>query len=151
AGPLLAAVGEKGDGAQFGTVLGIAVLGMTVFLTPLLPFDFRGDVDRMAVLKTLPIRPWRLAIGQMLTPVVLATLVQWGLLSILGLLELWRRWNAADVSVQAFLDPDVVILLACFAFAFPFNFLLFGVENLLFLLFPTRVMATAPGDFQAMG
>jgi hypothetical protein len=151
AGPLLAAVGERGDGSQFGTVLGIAVLWLTVFLTPLLPFDFRGDVDRMAVLKTLPIRPWRLAVGQMLTPVLLATLMQWALLSILGLLEVWRRWNAADLSGQAFLDPDVVILLACFAFAFPFNFLLFGVENLLFLLFPTRVMATAPGDFQAMG
>ena len=37
------------------------------------------------------------------------------------------------------------------AFAPVYNFVLIGVENLLFLLFPTRVMVTTPGDFQAMG
>ncbi|HVS35178.1 MAG TPA: hypothetical protein VMS17_06315, partial [Gemmataceae bacterium] len=30
-------------------------------------------------------------------------------------------------------------------------FVLFSIENLLFLLLPTRVMVTTPGDFQAMG
>src|SRR5262249_34389521 len=35
--------------------------------------------------------------------------------------------------------------------AFPFNFLLFGLENLLFLLFPARMLANTPGDFQAVG
>ena len=43
------------------------------------------------------------------------------------------------------------LLLAAAAFAPLYNFVLVGVENLLFLLFPTRVMVTTPGDFQAMG
>ena len=40
---------------------------------------------------------------------------------------------------------------ACAAFALPINFLLFALDNLLFLLFPTRLMAATPGDFQALG
>jgi len=31
------------------------------------------------------------------------------------------------------------------------NFLVFGVENLLFLWFPTRLVPSTPGDFQLMG
>src|SRR5205807_1771367 len=37
------------------------------------------------------------------------------------------------------------------AYAVPFNFLLFAMENLFFLLFPTRLAAATPGDFQALG
>jgi hypothetical protein len=37
------------------------------------------------------------------------------------------------------------------AFLLPFNFLLFALENLLFLLFPTRMTPATPGDLQAMG
>ncbi len=33
----------------------------------------------------------------------------------------------------------------------PVNVLLFALENVLFLLFPTRQMAATPGDFQALG
>jgi hypothetical protein len=43
------------------------------------------------------------------------------------------------------------LLLAGMAFALPLNFLVFGLDNLLFLCFPSRIMASNPGDFQAMG
>jgi hypothetical protein len=36
-------------------------------------------------------------------------------------------------------------------FAFPLNFLSFGLENLLFLWFPARLAPSGPGDFQMMG
>ena len=42
-------------------------------------------------------------------------------------------------------------LLICAAYAVPFDFLLFAMENLFFLLFPTRLAAATPGDFQALG
>jgi hypothetical protein len=41
--------------------------------------------------------------------------------------------------------------LTCAAYVVPINFLLFALDNLLFLLFPTRLMAAMPGDFQALG
>jgi hypothetical protein len=111
------------------------VLAMSMFLTTVVPYDFRGDVDRLEVLKSLPVAPWCLAIGQLLTPVLLLTLVQW---TVLGL-------------VQGIVGRVAPLLLVFAAFTLPFNFLLFGLENLLFLLFPMRLMAAAPDDFQAMG
>jgi len=74
-------------------------------------------------------------IGQLLTPVLVLTLMQW---TVLGL-------------VQGIVGRVAPLLLVFAAFTLPFNFLLFGLENLMFLLFPMRLMAAAPGDFQAMG
>ena len=58
---------------------------MTIVLTSLVPFDFRVDVERMAELKALPIRASRLAIGQLIAPVVLMTALQWTALGVLAL------------------------------------------------------------------
>ena len=120
--------------AAFVALIGIAALLLAI-LTVLAPFDFRGDVDQMALLKTLPAPAWRLALGQVLTPVLIFTLIQWTALAV----------------VQWFADRPAPLLLAAAAFAPVYNFLLFSVENLLFLVFPTRVMATTPADLQAMG
>jgi hypothetical protein len=111
------------------------IFSLTVFLTALVPFDFRGDLDRMATLKTLPAPAWALALGQVLAPTLILTAVHWLLL--LVLLALVQGYEAV-VAVAA-------------AYAPAFDFLLLGLENLLFLLFPTRIMAATPGDFQALG
>ena len=108
---------------------------MMTFLTTLAPFDFRGDVDQMALLKTLPTPAWRLALGRCSAPVLIFTLIQWAALG-------------AMIGFSGRTDP---LLPAVAAFAPVYNFVLFGTDNLLFLLFPTRVMVTTPGDFQAMG
>jgi hypothetical protein len=127
-----------GNDAVAGLALpvGIQVLVMTLFLTPLIAFDFRGDLDRMDVLKTLPIAPTALVIGQLLTPTLLLCLVQW-----VGL-----------VILAATLDQDIVLQAAAGALLIvPFNFLLIGLDNLLFLFFPARALTPTPGDFQVMG
>ena len=51
--------------AAFVGLVGVAALLMAM-LTVLAPFDFRGDVDQIALLKTLPAPAWRLALGQVL-------------------------------------------------------------------------------------
>ncbi len=133
-GPMLSRTTADPEAPLPGLVGGL-ILWLTVFLTALAPFDFRGDVDRIAVLKTLPVPGWRLAVGQLLTPVLLFTLMQCGVL--------------AAIATSTPHHPEV--MLACAAFTLPFNFLLFALENLLFLLFPTRLAAATPGDFQTMG
>jgi hypothetical protein len=108
---------------------------ISIFLTTLVPFDFRGDIDRIAALRSLPIRPWCVAVGQLLTPVLVLSVVEWLLLV-----------------AAAFVWPEQPLaLLACAAFVPAVNFLLVAMDNLLFLLFPVRLMAATPGDFQALG
>jgi hypothetical protein len=120
---------------------------LTIMLASLVTFDFRGDLDRMAVLKALPISSWRLTIGQVLTPTLLVSCVQWlvlGAVLMVGLVSM----EAVELEEKRLLALSALVV---GLFVFPFNFLLFGLENLLFLLFPARVMASQPGDFQAIG
>jgi hypothetical protein len=137
--PMLANLrGEAGPSVP-GEAVGMMVLGMvlwlTILFTPLMPFDFRGDVDRIALLKTLPLPAWKLAVGQLLTPVlVMSTLHTLTFVGVATAFPATRKW-----------------LPVCLAYTLPFNFLLFALENLLFLLFPFRLMQSSPGDFQALG
>jgi hypothetical protein len=132
------ALGAVDEGAvpAGGWFIGSTVLGMTVaMLTPLLTFDFRGDIDRLDVLKSLPLPPWRVALGQLLAPTLVLSVVQ---LLVMGLVQ--ALWGGVGLLVT------VVAV-----FALPFNFLSFGLENLMFLWFPARLTPAAPGDFQMMG
>lgn len=126
---------------------GMLVVMTALFMSPLLPFDFRGDVDRLALLKSLPIPPWRLALGQVLAPALLVNLLQWFVLLILYYSSLRPGGPARAGSV----GEAGTTLAICGLFALPVNGLLFALENLLFLLFPTRVLANNPADFQALG
>ncbi len=135
-GPRLAIAGDDAEMVQTGLGLTIGVLTMSFgILTTMLTFDFRGDVDRIEVLKTLPISPYRIVIGQLLGPALLLSAVQ-VLLTLLGQI-VWG--SVAELLI-------VVVL-----FALPLNFLSFGLDNLLFLWFPERFAPSGPGDFQMMG
>ena len=127
----------KEDDLDFFRGLGlILAVGMTLLTLPqLLTFDFRGDIDRIEVLKALPLAPSRLVVGQLLVPVLFLTAVQ--LILLLLLKATWGEFGP--------------FLLAGAAFAVPVNFLVMGIDNLLFLWFPTRMVASTPGDMQILG
>lgn len=131
---LLPRQGEVEGHPIAGLAVGMLVMSI-VSLTPMLTFDFRGDVDRMDVLKALPIAPSALAVGQLLTPTLLLSSLQIGFIVLLQLLYGGLGSLVAGVAL----------------FAGPFNFLSIGIENLLFLWFPARMVPGAPGDFQQMG
>jgi hypothetical protein len=135
AAPVWVEASEPGSTDSLWPRLLAMMVGMTLFVPALVPFDFRGDLDRMDMLKALPLPAWRLVVGQLLTPVLLVSLAQ---LIVLGAAQLARG--------QA--DPSLLMALM---FAWPFNALIFGLENMLFLLFPTHVLGAAPGDIQALG
>jgi Putative ABC exporter len=151
-GPMLM-TGPGGQGAAGSLVLvGFVTFLMTMMLTTLVPFDFRGDIDRIAVLKSLPISAWRMTIGQLLTPTLLLTALQWVVLGIgLGVLMLRPVFGLEQSMSGGDMRSLVLTLAAGLALVVPFNFLLFGLENMLFLLFPARILPNQGADFQAMG
>jgi uncharacterized membrane protein (DUF485 family) len=113
-----------------GSLLGILVM-LSILLTNVTAFDFRGDLDRMDLLKALPIAPWRVVLGQLAAPVILASLVQ---AALLVLLYLFIGGLGEAPLVMALFTP-------------PFNVITYGLDNLLFLVYPTRLVA-APGDLR---
>jgi len=107
---------------------------MTILLTMMVRFDFRSDLDQMEGLKALPLAGYRIAVGQLLTPVLVCLVLQ-----------------VAIFTTGAVVNSRPEVALAAAVFVIPVNVLLFGVENVVFLLFPSRVMAFNPGDFMSMG
>jgi len=133
-GPAIAFFSEGKADASVPWSLGATCLFMTMILNQFFAFDFRSDVDRIEVLKTLPIAAWRITVGQLVTPVLWTSLFQ---ILLIGLLY-------AAFGRIGYLFLGVVLLSP------PVNLLLTGVDNVLFLLFPTR-MQTNPGDFSQAG
>jgi hypothetical protein len=110
------------------------VIWLTVFLSMMVRFDFRSDIEQMDWLKMLPIKPWALVCGQIAVPVMICSTLQIVLVAI---------------TVRIAGRPELLAM--TIAFAPPFNILLFGIENALFLFSPTKIVAFSPGDFQVFG
>jgi hypothetical protein len=106
----------------------LATTGTLAFYTFLLlptalRFDFRRDLDRLATLKGLPITPAAAAIGQTVAPVLIATVFQFGVL-------------AFAIAARS-LPPHQ--LFTAMLVMIPINVLVFGLDNLIFLLYPYRM------------
>ncbi|MEO0703262.1 MAG: putative ABC exporter domain-containing protein [Pseudomonadota bacterium] len=111
-----------------------------VFIAFILPrnmvCDFRGDLSRMEIYKTLPIAPWRICAGQLVVQVLLGYVIA---------LTIIASALVFDESVT----PQVALVLA--AFALPLTFLIYAVENTVHLLFPTKLVAMGRADFEFLG
>ncbi|MFZ2168729.1 MAG: putative ABC exporter domain-containing protein, partial [Methylococcaceae bacterium] len=122
AGPLL--VIASADISRW-TLIG-GVFFAAVFVLPrTLVFDFRSDLETIGNFKALPLSPWKICIGQLASPVLLTSLIE---LVLLG-------------STAILLDSQSrVFLIGISPFLVPFNLLLYGLENLFFLLFPAPLV-----------
>jgi hypothetical protein len=111
------------------------LLAVGLFAPSMIGYDFRPDLGRLEVLKTLPLEPGRLVVGQLVTPALVLTAEEWLALAVIALIT--RPGPALCAAV-------VVVLPA-------FNFLLLEVENLFFLWYPARWVAGNTLDFETMG
>ncbi len=111
-----------------------------VFIAFILPrnlvCDFRGDLSRMEIYKTLPIAPWRICAGQLVVQVLLAYVIALTIIASALVFE-------DSVTTQA------ALILA--AFALPLMLLIYAVENTIHLLFPTKLVAMGRADFEFLG
>ena len=111
-----------------GMELTFQVVGSLAFYSALLMpasmrFDFRRDIDRLGVLKALPISSHYLCAGQLAVPVVILT-----------------SFQIATLTLVQFIAPFNLFLMIAAIIAFiPFNIFLFSFENLLFLWYPYRI------------
>ena len=127
-------VAKGNTGAQIWPIAGGILMWLTVFVSMMIRFDFRMDIEQMDWLKMLPVRPWAMVLGQLAVPVLICSVLQVALVAVTTSIAGHQEW----------------ILLAVL-FAPPLNLMLFGAENALFLVFPSRVVAFSPGDFQVFG
>ena len=111
-----------------GTELTFHIVGSLAFYSALLMpaairFDFRRDLDRLGMLKALPISATRICAGQLAVPVLILTGFQFATLLL----------------AQTMAPFNLLLMLACLLAFIPFNIFLFSFENLLFLWYPYRL------------
>jgi len=114
------------------TLFGI-LFGASLVVPQWVPFDFRGDGGRMEVIKTFPVPGFVMALGQVLVPSFIVTVIL----------------VAGCACAAAFgAGPARTIALAGIAFAPVAAVFLLAFENALFLLYPSGTRM-APGDVVA--
>ncbi len=126
--------GDSRSSALAGIGIGMAFY-LSFLFTMQLPWAFRGDVDHIDFLKTLPLHPGIVALGELAGGVFLLTSIQVVLLAVL----------------TATAPASWPVLLAAAAFSLPFNVMLMAINNLMFLLYPVRMPAGGALDVQMMG
>jgi hypothetical protein len=116
---------------------GMAMAGFVMFAVftfpQMLQFDFRGDIERVDLLKTLPVSAGAIVVGELIVPVMAATIIEFALVVVAG--RLWTDWST--------------ILVVC-AWLPVANLIVFALENLLLLYYPRRQGNTGT-TFQASG
>lgn len=124
AGPVVWRIASGTVPADLGAAMPLigTIAWISIFASGMVPHDFRDDVDRIAFLKTLPIAPSALALGEILAPVLLLTAIE-----ALALGGLFAR--VADLPPVAW---------SALLFLPGWNLLQVGLDNLLFLWYPNR-------------
>jgi hypothetical protein len=112
-----------------------SIMLLSIFTPTMIGFDFRPDIARMEDLKSLPIAPTRLVLGQLLAPTVILTAIE---SACIGLITLFAKSN-------------VMVAIGALLLLFPMNLLLIAIENLYCLWFPSRMIAVNSFDLQMMG
>ena len=125
---------QNGSNAALEKLLGTVAWMNLVFIS-MLKFDFRDELDRLDLLRSLPIRPSAVAAAELFAPVLVLTTMQ-AMLLLAVLISFKGAW---------------VFVIPAAAFALPFNVLQTGIENLLFLMFPVRSIGLIAGDMQLFG
>jgi ABC-2 type transport system permease protein len=127
---------SEGDtGAMQTSVLTTALLMPVIFGNPL-PFDFRRDLDRLPYLRSLPLRPISVAMGQIFPAALFFAVFE--LMVLLGAAALTGAVPAGWI-------------VAAVALVLPVAWCTAALENLLFLWMPYRVGADGRAGAQFLG
>lgn len=134
---------SSGDGKPGAAVMAMKPVGvvllvyLSLFMPQILRLDFRADIDRMDLLKSLPLPAWRVALAQLVVPALIITALQVPLAAVLNSV---LGWNI----------PGFALLLPAIAVAAAMgNLLVAAVENVVFLLWPQRPTRGAGVQFSA--
>jgi hypothetical protein len=119
--------------ALFGP-LAIATFG-TLYLTAGLRFDFREDLERMDVIKSWPVAPWKIFLAMLLPEVALVSVLLDGAITVRATLDHALAW------------PVFGMLAGLPLFAL----LWVALDNTVFLFVPVRFVPGQDGSLQNMG
>ena len=128
-------VARSGPDSARNVVAPFVGMGAMGYMSFLICLTLQNDIERVGYLKSLPIRPISVIIGDMIGFPILLSVIQ-----------------SLFIVVLACCFTSIAPWLLCGALlTLPLNLLLFGIDKLVFYIYPTRMAKGAPGDFQNSG
>jgi hypothetical protein len=122
-------------GTEWVSIMGIGFMAyLTILFSMQLPWAFRGDIAHMDCLKSLPIAPRAIALGELAGGVMLLGTIQ--LVVLIGLLGA---------------GGNPLLMLTAMTFLIPVDLLLLAMSNTVFLIYPVRFAPGTSADFQVVG
>jgi ABC-2 type transport system permease protein len=126
----------QGAGTLFGMLAGILAI-WSIFLGPqMLRQDLRQDLPNADILKLFPLPGWQVVLGELLSPVIVLTIIQWFLVFMFALL--FQGFPPGHSLGWA--ERIVIGLSAC---------LLLPLLNFISIAIPNAAVLLYPGWFQA--
>jgi hypothetical protein len=128
----------KGEGDSKISALGSSMMiavGGTLYLCSGLRFDFREDLDRMDVVRSWPLAPWRVFLATILPEVVLVTSLL--ALAIVARTAITGSFPLEVLGILTLLAPAVLGWVA--------------IDNAVFLFWPVRLTPGSEGMLQQAG
>jgi hypothetical protein len=132
AAPLMAG-GEKRQSLATGMGIGFVFYATFIFAMQL-PCAFRGDIDHMEVLKSLPISSAAISAGELV-----------------GGVGLMLACQLILVVFAIGVGGEFIPLCTVALFLIPLNIVVLAISNSLFLLYPVRLVPSTAADFQFFG
>jgi ABC-2 type transport system permease protein len=132
----VAVLGRLGQGGLRSVLplMGMMALmftGWSILIGPqILRYDFRRDLKNAELLKSYPLRGWEVALGEVLTPAVVLTVLQWLLLLMAA------AWMQLPGGEAASLGRRVLVAFSIAVVVLPLNMLSLCIPNCAVLLFP---------------
>ncbi len=134
---VLAFVGDRNRaGPDFVSFMGVGFMAYLTFIFSMqLPWAFRGDIVHMDCLKSLPVAPLALALGE---------LAGWPDLARGDPARAADRFAGCRGTTRCCLGSVI-------AFLIPFDLVILAMSNTLFLIYPVRFAPGNSADFQMVG
>ena len=117
-------------------LLAIVYLFATYALPKSILLDFRSELDRLELYKSLPISGFRICAAQTVVAALVTSAIEFMFLGVL--------WFAGVENLRWMIEVAMLLLL-------PINLVLYALENLMFLLVPSRPVPVGRVDFEFMG
>ena len=134
-GVLAFVVDRKSNGPALVSSMSVGFMGyMTFIIAMQLPWAFRGDIVHMDCLKSLPVSPLSVAIGELTGGVTLLSAIQF-----------------VPLVAVLLAGGSPAVLVSAIAFVIPFNLLILAMCNTVFLIYPIRFPQGNSADFQMVG
>jgi hypothetical protein len=129
---------KTGEFAARNSVLmasGVIAFAGTIYLCAGLRFDFREDLDRMDVVRSWPIAPWRVFLATVLPEVAIVSLFLVAAIVVRALIS--GLFPVEVVAILALVPPAVLAWVS--------------IDNIVFLLWPQRLTPGSEGLLQQAG